>query len=193
MGLIIGAVLMMSGQLYAAAPLIGKKVANTVSVKLNGKSIGSGIIVDSTTYLPVRTVATALNLQTTYQSGVVTVTGEENAKQAAEQQAQTDALTADFNKINSKYFDLLTKVDQLQALVKGYEEKIVPEWEKKVADMPSNPINAVMLNQYKAEMKSKKDDLKSKTAELQTAKAAVDAFVFDHPEYEKFIAKLPTA
>ncbi|ASS66209.1 hypothetical protein [Paenibacillus sp. RUD330] len=191
MGLVVGAVLMMTGQLYAASPLLGKKVESSVSVILNGKSIGSGIVVDSKTYLPVRTISDAMGMKTTYKSGVVTVTGEENAQQAAEQQAEVEANTNQFNTLNAAYFELLTKVDSLQTLVKGYEEKLIPEWEAKVSNQPKNPVNTATLDRYKTQLQQKRDELTDAQTKLQAAKTAVEAYVKDHPEYEKFIAKLP--
>ncbi|MGK9252362.1 hypothetical protein [Paenibacillus humicus] len=189
-GFIAGAVLMVSGQLYAAAPFVGKKVESMVAVKLNEKSIGDGIVVDGTTFLPVRTIAGALNLNTNYVNGVVSVSGAGNTENPASvQQAQVEAQTNQFNQLNAAYNDLLSKMSALQTTSKGYEEKLIPDWEAKVAAQPQNPVNTSTLARYKDQLKQQKADLAEAQIKLQASKADLDAFVKDHPEFEKFITK----
>lgn len=68
------------GQLYPLIPRLiemAKAKSDTAMVKLNGKKIGAGLLIDGQTYLPIRDVAAAFNLKTTWdsKSKVVNLTG----------------------------------------------------------------------------------------------------------------------
>lgn len=97
LGIVIGAALTFSPQIYGAgAKLLGSKVDNTLDIKLNGKSIGQGAVINGTSYLPVRSAANALGLGVKVDSTTVDLTGkssEEISAIAAAEQAEMDKQT----------------------------------------------------------------------------------------------------
>jgi len=49
--------------------LVGRKIQSEVSVNLDGKEIGSGFVVDGTTYAPLRLIAESTGLSVGYKKG----------------------------------------------------------------------------------------------------------------------------
>lgn len=117
LGIIIGAALTFSPQIYGAgAKLLGSKVDNTLDIKLNGKSIGQGAVINGTSYLPVRSAANALGLGVTVDSTTVDLTGkssEELAAIAAAEQAEMDRADQ-ISKINAL-------IERSKSLIAAYE------------------------------------------------------------------------
>lgn len=63
-GILIGVTLSYSPQIYGAgAKLLGSKVTNTLEVKLDNKSIGQAAVINGTSYLPIRSMANALDVE----------------------------------------------------------------------------------------------------------------------------------
>jgi predicted RNase H-like nuclease (RuvC/YqgF family) len=94
-GIVIGAGITLSPQIYGAgAKLLGAKVDKTMEIKLNGKSIGQGAVIDGTSYIPVRSAANALGMGVSVDSTQVNLTtlnsAEQNAAIAREEQAKMD-------------------------------------------------------------------------------------------------------
>ncbi|WP_052350574.1 hypothetical protein [Paenibacillus gorillae] len=68
-GMVIGASLMLAASVSASSlGLIGKKVQDEVDVLIDGKNIGSAIIVDNKTYAPVRPIGEAAQYDVGYKS-----------------------------------------------------------------------------------------------------------------------------
>lgn len=97
MGLIVGALLMFSSQIYAASTkLLGNEVDNVMNVKLEDKTIGQAAVIDGTSYLPVRALADEFNLKVDVSPGEIKLsnpTAEENAMKAADEQTINDKMT----------------------------------------------------------------------------------------------------
>lgn len=56
--------------------LVGRAVQGTYPVVLNGNTLGqTAIVIDGTSYLPVRAVADALNLKVEFENNTITLTG----------------------------------------------------------------------------------------------------------------------
>ncbi|MFD1266882.1 hypothetical protein [Paenibacillus motobuensis] len=65
-GFVLGAAVMFTPQIQAAtSKLLGSKVGNVVSVKIDDKSIGQGAVINGTTYLPLRATANEMGLEVT--------------------------------------------------------------------------------------------------------------------------------
>ncbi|GAN11032.1 conserved hypothetical protein [Mucor ambiguus] len=63
-GILIGVTLSYSPQIYGAGvKLLGSKVTKTLEVKLDNKSIGEAAVINGTSYLPVRSMANALDVE----------------------------------------------------------------------------------------------------------------------------------
>ncbi|OMF37424.1 hypothetical protein BK133_05050 [Paenibacillus sp. FSL H8-0548] len=67
-GIIIGVVLSIGSSAYAAelSSLIGKKIQSEWSVTLNGKNLGTALIVDGKSYAPVRVIGEAAGFDVTF-------------------------------------------------------------------------------------------------------------------------------
>ncbi|MEK5024779.1 hypothetical protein [Paenibacillus sp. FSL M7-1046] len=72
-GFIAGIVLTLSSTVFAddISELIGKKVEGTAKVNLNGSVIGSAVIINGSTYAPIRVIGQATGLDVGYEKGVV--------------------------------------------------------------------------------------------------------------------------
>ncbi|QMV44473.1 hypothetical protein [Cohnella cholangitidis] len=76
-GIVIGAVLMYSGQAFGETiSNIGKKVTGELTVELNGNDIGTGVVISNKTYLPVRDIANAFKAGIEVKEGGVSLTTE---------------------------------------------------------------------------------------------------------------------
>lgn len=60
----------------SGSTLVGKKVQSEVVVKLDGDTLGNAVIIDKTTYAPVRLIAEASGLNVGYTPGEVTLVTE---------------------------------------------------------------------------------------------------------------------
>ncbi|WP_150131546.1 hypothetical protein [Paenibacillus sp. BIHB 4019] len=69
-GFILGLSLSMVGTAWASG-LVGKTVGSEVKITMDGKSVGSGVIIDGKSYAPVRDVTNAAGLSVTFKDGVV--------------------------------------------------------------------------------------------------------------------------
>lgn len=77
-GFVAGVVMAMSATAFAddIQSLIGSKVQKTANVTLNGSSIGSAVIINNTSYAPVRVVGEASGLEVGYENGVIVLESE---------------------------------------------------------------------------------------------------------------------
>ncbi|OZB90055.1 stalk domain-containing protein [Paenibacillus sp. XY044] len=65
-GFALGVTVAFSPQIHAAAnSLLGSKVGKVLDVKINNKSIGSGAVINGTTYVPLRVTANEMGLEVT--------------------------------------------------------------------------------------------------------------------------------
>lgn len=189
LGIVIGAALTFSPQIYGAgAKLIGSKVDNTLDIKLNGKSIGQGAVINGTSYLPVRSAANALGLGVKVDSTTVDLTGKSNEELAA------------IAKKEQQEMDRLDQISKTQALIEkskrdidGYEsslessESTLKSRKEQLDTVNSNPnIGEVYKdraqNNYDEAVKSI-DELKTKIeaekknlADLEAQLAALQAY-----------------
>lgn len=94
-GLFVGALLMFSSQVYSTSSnLVGTKVAGTMDVNLNKKSMGQAVIIEGKSYLPVRSVAEGMNLKVDVQDKTINLNGlsaEEYAQLAKEDDERAKA------------------------------------------------------------------------------------------------------
>ena len=60
----------------SGSSLVGKKVQSEVVVKLDGNTLGNAVIIDKTTYAPIRLIAEASGLNVGYTPGEVTLVTE---------------------------------------------------------------------------------------------------------------------
>ncbi|BFH70590.1 hypothetical protein J27TS7_58970 [Paenibacillus dendritiformis] len=113
LGIIVGALLAFSPQVYSAASsLVGKKIDGQIEVKLDGKQVGSAVVVEGTSYLPVRNIANELGLKIKVDKKEVTITSEEKsaeeeiAKLKKERVKVSDQLERDKANVESSLHDV---------------------------------------------------------------------------------------
>lgn len=75
-GLVTGVLLATAGTAFGATALIGKKVDSEVQIVLDGKNISNGIVIEGTSYAPVRSLTEAVGLDISYNKGVVSLESE---------------------------------------------------------------------------------------------------------------------
>lgn len=74
-GVVLGLGLSFSSQIYAAtSSLLGAKVDKVITVQLDDKNIGQAIAINGVSYLPVRSLSTALDVGVDYKSSVISLT-----------------------------------------------------------------------------------------------------------------------
>ncbi|EJW14459.1 hypothetical protein M5X00_30015 [Paenibacillus alvei] len=140
-GVIVGALIMVSPQVYgAASSIIGKKVDGELVVKIDGKQAGKAAVVDGKSYLPVRDVVNELGLKIKVENKEVIITSTSEDKIAEEVKKQVDAMK---------------KEEEIEKL-KQDKQKV----SKKLEEDKSN-IEISIANMQKA--KEKYDDTVSRT------------------------------
>lgn len=77
-GAIVGATLMFGIQ-AGAASLVGSKVAGTKDVTLNGTTVGQAVIINNSSYLPVRSLSNALDLGINLSGGRINLSEQEQS------------------------------------------------------------------------------------------------------------------
>ncbi|AZS17381.1 hypothetical protein [Paenibacillus lutimineralis] len=115
---IVGALLLGSLTAVASAAtnsLIGKKVQNVIGVTVNGKSVKDAVIIDGTTYAPVRSFSEAAGYSLTIEGGTV--------KMASSDTQSEDPIAKE---LQTKY-----KIDTLQrnistwkVMIEGHNETV---------------------------------------------------------------------
>ncbi|MNC42745.1 hypothetical protein D3C75_915710 [compost metagenome] len=188
LGVIIGSALTFSPQIYGAgSKLLGSKVDNTLDIKLNGKSIGQGAVINGTSYVPVRSAANALGLEVKVDSTTVDLNGKSNEELAA------------IAKKEQQEMDRLDQINKTQALIEkskrdidGYEsslessESTLKSRKEQLDTVNSNPnIGEIYKdraqNNYDEavksidELKSKLEAEKKNLADLEAQLAALQA------------------
>ena len=179
MGLIVGALLMFSSQIYAAtSKLVGNEVDNVMDVTLQDKSIGQAAVIDSTSYLPVRSLADGLNLKVELSDGKIKLSNpssEENSKKAAEQQATMDKLTV----LDSKKGTIESQIESTKRSIASYQKTIANN-EKTKAEAESK------YNTYSADTTMNESQKKSA---LNTFKLQIDVANSNIDKLNKKIAE----
>lgn len=129
-GFLAGVLLTFSMSVYAddIKSLIGQKVQGTVSVVVNGAKVKDGVIINSTSYAPVRSLTEAAGLDVGFEKGVVTVndtagmvnvTGKPKVWTAE----QIDSNITSLNDLKKIYTD---QIDRYKLLLQ--DESLKNEW-----------------------------------------------------------------
>lgn len=185
MGLIVGALLMFSSQIYAASSkLLGNEVDNVMDVSLEGKTIGQAAVIDGTSYIPVRTLAEEFNLKVNVSPGEIKLsnpTAEENAKKAEENTKKA----ADEQAVNDKMTDLEVKKGTIESNIESIKYDITSDQEiiainqtklespyKEIRDVAQKNIDK--LNQRITDNQTKLIQCESELADVNAQIAALE-------------------
>jgi len=115
-GIIIGVGLSFSPEIYGAGTkLVGLKVDKEISVKLNGKKIDQGAVINSTTYVPLRSTATALGMEVSVNSTEVNLTSSTGAVD------DSDAVTFKKDELRTKIGNLKVKINEATSVLENEE------------------------------------------------------------------------
>lgn len=97
-----------------AAPnsLIGKKVQSVISVSVNGKVVKDAIVIDGTTYAPVRSFSEAAGYTVTFERGGVNLNN------------QTEAEILEYIQLDNRLSTLRKSISMWKASLVGYEETV---------------------------------------------------------------------
>jgi len=110
----------------SGSSLIGQKVQSEVVVKLDGETLGNAVIVNKTTYAPVRLIAEATGLEVGYVPGEVTLVSEaEVAKTPDELTKEKRQLTARAEFLNSAISDAEYSLKKYRAALVQVDETVV--------------------------------------------------------------------
>lgn len=174
-GVVLGVGISYSSEIQAAAnKLLGSKVTNTMSVKLNKKTIGQAAVINGVSYLPVRAVANELNLGVGVSGQDVNLTFSENvSKKAAEEQAEIDRKAEEANQKNTAILKLKQEIEDVKNNISGLE-KAIPDLEKKIADNQNLADTATVskdlyqqnVDAFTKDLAAAKDKLQSLNKEL---------------------------
>lgn len=153
-GFLAGAIFTVSTSVFAddIKSIIGQSVQGTAVVSLDDKEIGSAVIINGTSYAPVRTVSEASGLSVDYSKGVVKM--KTKAKQ----------YSAD---------DIQKEIDKYTTLITSTEEGIARANESIAAgNLSEDELNYLTENKVKREKslasyKEKVTELQAQLAELQ--------------------------
>lgn len=131
-GVIVGAVLMFSGQAFGAiSSLTGKKVSSELFVKVNGKSIGKGIVVTNKTYLPVREVANAFDADIGIDEGGLSLTTETTISEPSAEEIEAQRLV-DIGILNTKKAEIEEKLRDTKIVIENHEKNLIPRVENSI-------------------------------------------------------------
>lgn len=133
-GILFGIVISFAPELQASSSkLLGSKIGNVLQVELDGKNIGEGGVIGGTTYVPLRSVASNLDVE------VVRVTKNEVVLSSG-----PDVTDVNMDKINAQRDAIISEIrilnvaaEKARSIVEGKDEtvKYVTRLEKNLEGM----------------------------------------------------------
>lgn len=195
MGVVVGLMISLTTTAFGASGLIGAKIEKVMAVSLDGKPVGTAVVSGGVSYLPVRAVANALDLETKVgKEGISLTSGAQDlSKIAKQEQSELDANAAEFNKLNMAHYLLLRSEASQQKIVTNLQSTLIVRQQAKVDAAPT-PEAKVREQRYldmlTGNLGTEQQKLDAIKADLAVAAGSLDAFVSDHPEFKEFITKL---
>lgn len=126
LGLFVGICVSFAPELQAASSkLLGGKVGNVLSVKLDGKYIGDGGVIGGTTYVPLRTVSNNLGAEVVKvnKNEVVLSTGPDPSNVNMDKiNAQRDEIISQIRILNVKAERARSTIKQKDMLLKNIQD-----------------------------------------------------------------------
>ncbi|MFD1268851.1 hypothetical protein ACFQ3Y_15710 [Paenibacillus motobuensis] len=178
--IIIGTLLLGSLAAVASAAtntLVGKKVQSVIAVTVNGKAVKDAIVIDGTTYAPVRSFSEAAGYSLNIEGGTVKLTDSAKTEDQVVDQIKTDT------RINTLQRDILiwqASIEGKQETVKQAESAIaeMSAWNEKAGkDDPKMDASGAKEKLAKAQAEIAELQAKITVAEAEIAKlqAQIDA------------------
>lgn len=135
-GMVVGVALATAGSVYGAeiTTLIGKQIEGEIPVKVDGVTIEKkAIFVDGTSYLPVRAIGDALNMEVKYDAdlGVELTPKEMKVVEQAVEPTESKTMSADDEEnIKSSEYQIIlaeNRINESQGLIVNIDAEILSE------------------------------------------------------------------
>lgn len=125
-GGLVGAALMFGIQ-AGAASLVGSKVAGTKDVTLNGTTVGQAVIINNSSYLPVRSLSNALDLGIDLSGGKIKLSEQEQSTAASTPSPSATPTPTPSPSSAPQYTieQINSKILQIEGVIKIYESMVV--------------------------------------------------------------------
>lgn len=123
-GGLVGAALMFGIQ-AGAAGIVGSKVAGTKDVTLNGKTVGQAVIINNSSYLPVRSLSNALDLGIDLSGGKINLSEQETNAQTSAPSATPTPTPSPSSAPQYTIDEINANINVIQNNIKIYESMVV--------------------------------------------------------------------
>lgn len=179
-GVIVGLLLFSGASVFAdSVNLVGQKVQGLFSVEKGGKKIADAVIINGSTYAPVKALADATGAKLDVKGKTITV--QENESGGTASTGTSIASSTKLENFKNKRALVSYEISKREAGIKGTEEDTIPFHEKLAEELANNGTlgqqhrDAVIsykkvVEKMKAELvtlKQQLTDLDSQIAELQ--------------------------
>lgn len=123
-GFLAGILIAISGVAAAdTVSMIGKKIQSEAIVTLDGEEIGTALIVDGTSYPPLRTVAEAVGVGVGWEKGVVKLETQTESRSASYWEGQLEVLNNFLNATNNEISRVEKKITTSNEIIENWEFK----------------------------------------------------------------------
>lgn len=172
-GVILGIGISYSSEIQAAAnKLLGSKVSNVLNVKINKKSIGSGAVINGTTYVPLRAAATSLGLEVTkVDSNEVTLDAVQIVDNTDDIRMQIDAVNKEIGEVNLQ----IKNAQDVNSNKKSIEESIQSkkEWITELTRLKQYAATDTEKNSYQSRIDQTQNQIEQQTKLLSDAESSL--------------------
>lgn len=161
-GFLAGVFLTFSVSAYAddIKNLVGQKVQGTVSVNVNGTQVADGVIIQGSSYAPVRSLTEAAGLDVNYEKGVVTVINTKNMINTTGKE-----ITMTLEQVNSSIIQLEKSIESDKKLIEKYKSALQDKLYEKQWTTFQTSIDAVQLKLDKSQ--ARLDEMNALKSQLQ--------------------------
>jgi hypothetical protein len=172
-GVLVGGLIMSAIPAYGAVTsLIGENVDGQSTVTFNGKEVGTAIIVESKSYIPVRDIAEAIGLNVEPKAGRIDLSNLSSADAAEHVRIELETIRKDKTSIESQ----ITKIQQT---IKYQEETALPKAIERAGIIASQSVRTDAEKAYAQkqvdELRQSIADNKQKLADLQAKLDTINA------------------
>ncbi|WP_342439348.1 hypothetical protein NSS79_10755 [Paenibacillus sp. FSL L8-0436] len=169
-GLIVGVLLFAGASAFAdSSSLIGQKVQGLFSIERNGTKVADAVVINGSTYAPVRAIAEATGSKLTVEGKKIIMAERSDAAPAVGETTQVEpvALEAEREKLKAE-------IEKKTKGIEEFQKSQIDFWDVLIAENP----NSTTIPQWKAAKEKYSvmlEQLKTELATLQTKLTEIDA------------------
>jgi len=181
-GFALGVTVAYSPQIHATATsLLGSKVGKVLNVKIDNKSIGSGAVINGTTYVPLRVTANEMGLEVT----------KVDSKEVTLSSGSTSTIQDNSDQIRLKISDVESQISQVNTKIK-YAQDILNGKDNIEKQIKSDEEYAKTLELMKANGSSlyNEGNYNAVLERIENSKSTLAKAESDLPELQKQLADL---